>query len=211
MPYDFKREFKELYQPTCTPSIVDVPAMRFVAVRGTGDPNEEEGPYQQAVGLLYGISYTIKMSYKGSHEIAGYFPFVVPPLEGLWWQEGVVGVDLARKQDFCWISMIRLPDFVSHDTFGWAVAEASRKKGADFSKAELFEYREGLCVQCLHVGPYDMEPATVAAMDEFAADAGYLPDYSDARLHHEIYLSDPRKGNPDKLRTIIRHPVRQGA
>lgn len=211
MPYDFKREFKELYQPTCTPSIVDVPAMHFVAVRGTGNPNEEGGSYQQAVGLLYGISYTIKMSYKGSHEIAGYYPFVVPPLEGLWWQEGSVGVDFTRKQDFCWISMIRLPDFVGQDVFEWAVAEATRKKGTDFSKVEFFEYHEGLCVQCLHVGPFDMEPATVAAMDEFATSEGYVPDFSDTRLHHEIYLSDPRKGNPEKLRTIMRHPVRRSA
>lgn len=211
MPYDFKREFKDLYQPKHSPSIVDVPAMHFVAVRGTGDPNEEGGSYQQAVGLLYGISYTIKMSYKGPREIEGYYPFVVPPLEGLWWQEGIAGVDFTRKQDFCWISMIRLPDFVSQDVFGWAVSEATRKKGADFSKSEFFEYHEGLCVQSLHVGPFDTEPATIAAMDEFAVSEGYVLDHSDTRLHHEIYLSDPRKGSPEKLRTIIRHPVRRDA
>ena len=209
MPFDFKKEYKEFYLPPKKPGIVQVPAMRFVAVRGQGDPNDEDGAYQAAMSVLYGIAYTIKMSPKASHAIDGFFEFVVPPLEGFWWQEGVAGVDYARKQDFNWISCIRLPGFVTRDEFDWAVAEATRKKKADFSSAELMELEEGLCVQCLHVGPYDDEPATVDAMHAFAAEQGYELDFSNGRLHHEIYLSDARRTAPEKLKTVIRHPVRK--
>ena len=209
MAYDFKKEQKTLYAPGKKPSIVEVPAMRFVAVRGEGDPNEENGAYQHALNLLYGVSYTLKMSYKTDRCIEGFFEYVVPPLEGFWWQPGVAGVDYSRKADFNWISAIRVPDFITEDDFAWACAEVARKKGLDCARVELLQIEEGLCAQCLHVGPYDEEPATVAAMAEFAAAEGYAEDFSDTRMHHEIYLGDPRRTAPEKLRTIIRHPVRE--
>ncbi len=209
MAFDYKKEYKEFYLPAKKPSIVTVPAMNFVAVRGAGDPNEEGGAYQQALELLYGLSYTIKMSKKGSHQIEGYFDYVVPPLEGFWWQEGLAGVDYAYKADFQWISCIRLPDFVTPDDFAWAQAEAARKKKRDFSAVELLTLEEGLCVQCLHLGSYDDEPATVDAMHAFAAGQGYELDFSDERRHHEIYLSDPRRTASEKLKTVVRHPVRR--
>ena len=208
MAFDYRKEYKEFYLPKGTPSIVTVPKMNFIAVRGSGDPNEEDGEYKQAIGLLYGIAYTIKMSKKGSHQITGYFDYVVPPLEGFWWQDGVVGVDFAHKDSFQWISVIRLPDFVTKEDFDWAVSEAAAKKKQDFSKAEFFAYDEGLCVQCMHIGPYDDEPATVQLMYEFMEQEGYELDISDKRLHHEIYLSDARKTAPEKLKTVIRHPIR---
>ncbi|MDY6361466.1 MAG: GyrI-like domain-containing protein, partial [Lachnospiraceae bacterium] len=167
MAFDFKKEYQEFYMPKGTPSIVTVPEMNFIAVRGSGDPNDEEGEYKQAIGLLYGIAFTIKMSKKGSYQIDGYFDYVVPPLEGFWWQDGVIGVDYTHKDSFRWISVIRLPDFVTKDDFDWAVKEAAAKKKQDFSKVEFFTYDEGLCVQCMHIGAYDDEPATVAAMHRF--------------------------------------------
>lgn len=209
MAFDYKKEYKEFYLPKSKPGIVAVPAMRFVAVRGKGDPNEAGGAYENAVGLLYNVAYTIKMSYKGDYSIDGYFQYVVPPLEGLWWQEGVMGVDSEHKEDFHWISMIRLPDFVKKTDFDWAVAEASRKKKLDFSAAEFFSYDEGLCVQCMHIGPYDAEPATVALMHDYAREEGYDLDLNDERRHHELYLGDPRKTAPEKLKTVLRHPVKK--
>ena len=207
MAFDYKKEYKEFYMPKDTPSIVTVPKMNYIAVRGGGDPNEEGGDYKQAIGLLYAIAFTIKMSKKGQHEIEGYFDYVVPPLEGFWWQDGVNGIDYARKADFNWISVIRLPDFVTKEDFDWAIGEATAKKKNDFSKVEFFTYEEGLCVQCMHIGSYDDEPATVEAMHQFAADKGYVPDITKKRLHHEIYLSDARKVAPEKLKTVIRHPI----
>lgn len=183
--------------------------MQFVAVRGAGDPNEENGAYKQAVGLLYAVSYALKMSYKTSYRIEGFFQYVVPPLEGFWWQPGVAGVDYSNKDSFNWISCIRVPDFVTPADFEWAVQQVGTKKGLDCSNVELLALEEGLCVQALHVGPYDDEPATVAAMIAFAQENGYVADFSDARMHHEVYLSDPRRAAPEKLRTIIRHPVRK--
>ena len=209
MAFDFKKEYKDLYQPKTVPSIVTVPPMRFIAVRGAGDPNESEGAYQHALNLLYGVAYTLKMSYKTGHRIDGYFEYAVPPLEGFWFQEGVQGVDYARKGDFRWISVIRVPDFVGEQDFCWAVDTATQKKKLDFSPVELLTVDEGLCVQCMHIGPYDLEPATVARMHRFCAEQGYAPDFSDVRLHHEIYLSDPRRGDPAKLKTVIRHPIRR--
>ena len=209
MAFDYKKEYKEFYLPPKKPSIVDVPEMRFIAVRGKGNPNEEDGEYKASIGLLYGIAFTIKMSKLGDHRIDGYFDYVVPPLEGFWWQDGVQGIDYSRKDDFQWISLIRLPDFVTQDVFDWAVAEATRKKNAEFSKVEYLTYNEGLCVQCMHIGPYDNEPATIQAMDEFVEKAGYEADFSDSRFHHEIYLSDARKVRPEKLKTVIRHPIRK--
>lgn len=210
MAFDFKKECKELYKPASKPSIVTVPPMSYVAVRGKGDPNTEGGEYQNALPLLYGIAYTVKMSKKGSRSIEGYFDFVVPPLEGFWWQESPSGdIDYVRKDDFNFISCIRLPDFVTRDDFDWAVAEATNKKKLDFSAVELLKVDEGLCVQCMHTGPYDNEPATVNAMHEYTTERGYVPDFSDTRLHHEIYLSDPRKCAPEKLKTVVRHPIKR--
>ena len=209
MAFDFKKEYKEFYLPSGKPGIVTVPPMKYLAVRGSGNPNEEEGDYKKAVGLLYALAYTIKMSPKGGHMIEGYFDYVVPPLEGLWYQEGISGVDYSRKDEFHWISMIRVPDFVTEDVFQWAVREAERKKNIDVSKAELLTADEGLCFQIMHVGAFDDEPATVKVMDDFALENGYELDFSPIRLHHEIYLSDPRRCAPEKLRTIIRHPVRR--
>lgn len=208
MAFDYKKEYKEFYLPPAKPGIVTIPAMNFVAVRGSGNPNDEDGEYKAALELLYGIAFTLKMSYKGSHRIDGYFEYVVPPLEGFWWQEGVAGIDYAHKNDFQWISVIRLPDFVTKADFDWAVAEATAKKKREFSKAEFLTYEEGLCVQCMHLGSYDNEPATVQLMNDFAKAQGYQIAIDDVRRHHEIYLSDPRRTAPDKLKTVIRHPIK---
>lgn len=209
MAFDYKKEYREYYLPPKKPGIVEIPTMNFAAVRGAGDPNEEDGAYKRAIGLLYGVAFTLKMSEKAGHKIEGYFSYVVPPLEGLWWQEGVCGVDYTQKEKFQWISMIRLPDFVDKKAFEWAVEEASRKKQEDFSAVEFFTWQEGLCVQCMHIGPYDTEPETVEKMERFIAEQGYLPDFSDNRYHHEIYLGDPRRAAPGKLKTVLRHPIRK--
>ena len=211
MAFDFKKEYKEFYMPKAEPCIVSVPAMNYIAVRGKGDPNDEGGEYKRAIELLYGLAYTIKMSKKGGRAIEGYFDYVVPPLEGFWWQDDAAPADfdLAAKQNFNWISVIRLPDFVTREDFEWALAEAARKKKDDFSKVEFLSVDEGECVQCMHIGPYDSEPATVARMHEYAESLGYVPDINGTRLHHEIYLSDPRKAAPDKMKTVVRHPVRK--
>lgn len=207
MVFDYKKEYKEFYLPPKTPELIDIPSMNFAAVRGKGNPNEEDGEYKSSIGLLYGIAFTIKMSRLGSRKIEGYFEYVVPPLEGMWWQKGVSGIDYSKKETFEWISMIRLPDFVTKEDFDWAVAEATKKKGLDFSRTEFFTYREGLCVQCMHVGPYDAEPATIEKMDAYAAERGYAVDIGASRFHHEIYLGDPRRCDETKLKTVIRHPV----
>lgn len=209
MAFDYKKEYRQFYLPKNRPEIVTVPKMYFVAVRGKGDPNAEDGEYKTAVGALYAIAYTIKMSKLGDHRIDGYFDYVVPPLEGLWWQDGIKGVDYTHKDQFKWISLIRLPDFVKEEDFEWARKEAEIKKKLDLSKAEFYSYDEGLCVQCMHLGPYDDEPATVKLMDQHIEEKGYVNDFSDERMHHEIYLSDPRKASPDKMKTVIRHPIRK--
>ena len=208
MAFDFKKEYKEYYLPKGTPSIVRVPKMNYIAVRGSGNPNNEDGEYKRAIGLLYGIAYIIKMSKKGDRRIEGYFDFVVPPLEGFWWQDGIDGVDYAHKESFHWISVIRLPDFVTEEDFQWVVDEAEKKKKQDFSNVEFLTVEEGLCVQCMHIGSYNDEPATVAMMHEFMEQQGYELDITDKRLHHEIYLSDARKVAPEKLKTVIRHPIK---
>lgn len=207
MPFDFKKEYKEFYMPPKRPTIVTVPKMNYIAVRGEGDPNIEGGEYKHSIELLYGIAYTIKMSKKSDHQIEGYFDFVVPPLEGFWRQDGVQGVDYAHKENFKWVSLIRLPDFVTKADFDRAAAEATRKKKMDFSKAGFLTYDEGLCVQCMHIGSYDDEPATVDHMHEYMTEQGYSLDITDSRFHHEIYLSDARKVPPEKLKTVIRHPI----
>ena len=210
MAFDFKKEYREFYLPKDVPGIVTVPRMNYVAVRGEGDPNDEDGAYKRAIGTLYAIAFTVKMSKTGGRRIDGYFEYVVPPLEGFWRQEGIAGIDYAHKERFRWISVIRLPDFVTKADFDWAVAEAARKKKADCSGAEFLTLDEGLCVQCMHIGSYDDEPATVERMHRYMEQQGCVLDITDERLHHEIYLSDARKVAPEKRKTVIRHPIRRG-
>lgn len=209
MAFDFKKEYREFYLPKNRPEIVTVPKANYIAVRGHGDPNEPGGAYQKAIEVLYSVAYTLKMSYKTDHKIEGFFEYVVPPLEGFWWQDGVNGVDYGDKSTFNWISVIRLPDFVTEADFRWAVDTAAKKKKLDCPAVELLPIDEGLCVQILHIGSYDTEPETVAVLDRFLAENGYVNDFSPIRLHHEIYLSDARKTAPDKLKTVIRHPIKQ--
>ena len=209
MAFDFKKEYREFYLPGKKPQIVTIPKMNYIAVRGSGDPNDEGGEYKKAIELLYSIAFTIKMSKRSDHRIEGYFDYVVPPLEGFWWQDGVTGIDYGHKEDFKWISVIRLPDFVSKVDFDWAVSQAANKKKMDFSQVEFITIEEGMCVQCMHIGSYDDEPQTVKLMDEYINENGYENDLSMTRLHHEIYLSDARKVPNDRLRTVIRHPIRQ--
>ena len=210
MAFDFKKEYKEFYMPKNKPEIVDVPSANYIAVRGKGDPNEEGGAYQQAIGVLYAIAYTIKMSYKTDHHIEGFFEYVVPPVEGFWWQDDTDGVNYSDKASFNWISVIRLPDFVTKDDFEWAVQTATKKKKLDCSSAEFLTVNESLCVQIMHLGAFDDEPATVEIMNKFIHENGYVNDINDRRLHHEIYMSDARKVAPEKWKTVIRHPIRKG-
>ncbi|MDO4944533.1 MAG: GyrI-like domain-containing protein [Ruminococcus sp.] len=209
MAFDFKKEFKEFYMPKNKPEVVTVPKTNYIAVRGKGDPNDVDGAYKQAIGVLYAVAYTLKMSYKTDYKIEGFFEYVVPPLEGFWWQEGVNGADYSKKSEFNWISVIRLPDFVTKKDFDWAVRTAEKKKKLDCSSAEFLTVDEGLCVQIMHIGSYDDEPATAAIMDKYISENGYVNDFSETRLHHEIYLSDPRKTVPEKRKTVIRHPIRK--
>ena len=209
MAFDYKKEYKEFYMPKNKPNIIEIPKMNYIAVRGKGNPNEENSEYKQTIGLLYSIAFTIKMSYKTSHKIEGYFQYVVPPLEGFWWQDGIDGLDYNKKEDMEFISMIRLPDFVTKEEFDWAISEANNKKKQDFSKVEYLIYDEGLCVQCMHIGSYDNEPATIEMMKSYAEENGYEIDITDSRFHHEIYLSDPRRCDESKLKTVIRHPIRK--
>ena len=205
MAFDFKREYREFYMPKDQPEIIHVPPMNYIAVRGQGNPNTEDGAYQQAIGILYAVAYTLKMSYKTGYRIEGFFDYVVPPLEGFWQTEA--GVE--AKDAFQWISVIRLPDFVTPEVFDWAVHEAAEKKKKDFSAVKYFTYEEGLCVQCMHLGPYDNEPATIAALGRFAVENGCALDLDGCRRHHEIYLSDPRRCAPERLKTVIRQPVKR--
>lgn len=210
MPFDFKKEYKEFYMPKQVPAVITVPSMNYIAVSGTGNPNDEAGEYKEAVGLLYAVAYTLKMSEKSGYEMKGFFDYVVPPLEGLWWQQGSdEKIDYSRKDDFSWISMMRIPDFVSPDDVEWAKQTATKKKGLDCSKVEFMNLDEGLCVQIMHVGSYDSEPETVRLMDDYLEAEGFKKDINDVRRHHEIYLSDPRKADPSKMKTVIRHPIRE--
>lgn len=212
MPFDFKKEFKEFYKPSKKPAIVTIPKMNFIAVKGKGDPNEENGEYKNSISLIYTIAYTLRMSYKTDYKIDGYFKYVVPPLEGLWWQKDLKGsFDYNNKKDMEFISIMRLPDFITEDDFNWAVDEATKKKKMDFSKGEFLPYEEGECVQVMHIGAYDDEPATIDLMDKYMEEKGYELDISDTRHHHEIYLSDPRRCNESNLKTVIRHPIRKKA
>ena len=210
MAFDYKKEYKEFYMPKNKPSIVKVPKMNYIAVRGMGDPNKENGEYKKSIELLYGIAYTIKMSHKGAHKINGFFEYVVPPLEGFWWQNDLKEmIDYNNKDAMNFISLIRLPDFVTKEDFDWAIEQATQKKKRDFSQVEFLTYDECICVQCMHLGSYDNEPATIYLMHTYMKDHGYALDITNTRFHHEIYLSDPRKCNVNKLKTVIRHPIRK--
>jgi len=209
MAFDFKKEYKELYMPKSQPSIITAPIMNYIAVRGKGDPNEADGEYKKSIELLYAIAYTIKMSHKGNYKIEGYFDYIVPPLEGLWWQDGTKDIDYTKKDTFNFISIIRLPDFVTKKDFNWAIEAATLKKKLDFKKVEFLTYNEGICVQCLHAGSYDNERLTIDLMENYALDNGYQIDLSKSRFHHEIYLTDPRKCDENQLKTVIRHPIKK--
>ncbi len=209
MAFDFKKEFKEYYMPKNKPQIVDIPSMNYIAVRGKGNPNDEGGEYKKAIEVLYAVAYTLKMSYKTDYKIEGFFEYVVPPLEGFWWSDNGGNFDYSDKSELKWISVIRLPDFVTEKDFLWAVETASKKKKIDCSSAEFLTVAEGLCVQIMHNGSYDDEPATVAVMDEYISENGCVNDLGSERLHHEIYLSDPRKSPPEKWKTVIRHPIKK--
>lgn len=211
MAFDFKKEYKEFYMPKNKPEIVTVPKANYIAVRGKGDPNDENGAYQQAISVLYAVAYTLKMSYKTDYKIKGFFEYVVPPLEGFWWQDHAEGIDYSDKSAFRWISVIRLPDFVSENDFAWAVDTATKKKGLDCSSAEFLTVDEGLCVQIMHLGAFDKEPETVEMMDAYIKENGYVNDINDKRLHHEIYMSDARRVAPEKWKTVIRHPIKKKA
>ena len=208
MAFNFKKEYKQFYVPKNKPEIVTIPKTNFIAIEGQGDPNEEDGAYKQAISVLYAIAYTLKMSYKTDYTIRGFFEYVVPPLEGFWWQEGVQGVDYTNKASFHWISVIRLPDFIKKKDVTWAKESATKKKKIDCSAAKFLTIDEGLCVQMMHHGPYDDEPASVALMDAYINANGYENDFSAQRLHHEIYLSDARRVSPEKRKTVIRHPIK---
>lgn len=209
MAFDYKKEYKEFYLPKKRPEIIEMPSMNFLAVRGMGDPNEEGGDYKISIGLLYGIAFTIKMSKMGNRKIEGYFDYVMPPLEGFWWQEGMREMDFTRKADFQWISMIRLPDFVKREDFQWAKNEAQRKKNRDFSRVEFMTFQEGLCVQCMHIGSYDEESATMEEMNRYLTREGFVLDFTEERRHHGIYLSDARRIAPQRRRTVIRDPIKK--
>lgn len=209
MAFDYKKEYKEFYLPLMTPQLVTIPPMNYIAVRGKGDPNEEGGEYKEAIGILYAVAFTIKMSKKSGKEIDGFFDYVVPPLEGFWKPNDGNGFNIKRKSEFIWTSVIRLPDFVSKADFDWAVQYAGQKKNKDFSKAQFLTVNEGACVQIMHIGDYDDEDRSIALMDEFISENGYRNDFSDKRLHHEIYLSDARRVERSRLKTVIRHPVKK--
>ena len=208
MAFDFKKEYKEFYLPKNKPEIVNVPEMFFIAIKGMGNPNDVNGAYKQAIGKLYNVAYTIKMSKMGHHRISGYYDYVVPPLEGFWWQDGIDGIDYSNKSLFQWISVIRVPEFVSNIDFDWAIKQVEQKKKIDCSNVKLITIEEGLCVQCMHIGSYDNEPITVALMNQYLSDNGYENDFCNNRMHHEIYLSDVRKVKVDSLKTVIRHPIK---
>ncbi len=216
--YDFKKQFKDFYTPPQAPMLIDVPAMRFLTIEGSGDPNEQGGAYQTAVEVLYGLCYTVKMSKMGQSTPKGYFDYIVPPLEGLWWLNGDV-FDLIRLRDksqYQWVSMIRQPDFVDDAVLLWAKGELLKKKPLlDTGSVRLLSWTKGLCVQCMHIGPFDDEPETLAKIEAFTIESGYEnaigDDLADGtiRRHHEIYLGDPRKTASEKLKTVLRHPVKK--
>lgn len=208
MAFDYKKEYKELYTPKAQPAFIQVPPMNYMAVQGKGDPNAENSEYKESVALLYPVAFTLKMSARSGRNIQGFFDYVVPPLEGFWWLDGETELNFEHKSDFRFLSVIRLPDFVTEQDLQWAVEDAQRKKKTDFSKVRFLRRDEGFCVQCMHIGSYDDEPSTIARMYEYCAHGGYAPDLTGERLHHEIYLSDPRRTAPERCKTVLRLPIR---
>lgn len=209
--FDFKKEYKNLYLPGKQPVIIDVPGMKFIMVEGKGNPNTCK-EYSDAMEILYGLSYGIKMSKMNGTQPEGYFEYVVPPFEGLWWVEagGFDGMKITDKDKLCWISMIRQPDFVTEAVFEQAKVNLKKKKpDLETAKASFRTFEEGLCAQVMHTGPYDDEPETIRKLIDFIEESGYEQDISDKRMHHEIYLGDPRKTKPENLKTVIRHPIRK--
>ncbi len=206
MTIDFKKTDKNLYLPKDKPMIIDVPEMLFIMIDGKGDPNNNQS-YNEAVEILYGLSYTIKMSIKKGINIPGFYDYVVPPLEGLWWiEEGEF--DLKFRDNWLWTSMIRQPEFVTQDVFQWAVDSFHKKKpDLQVERAKLKTFSEGLCVQMMHIGLYADEPVTLEIMKEFMYSNNLVDETGNKRKHHEIYLSDPNKTEPNSLKTVLRHPV----
>ena len=209
MTFDYKKEYKEYYLPKNKPVLVSIPRMNYIAINGHGDPNDEKGEYKDALSLLYSIAFTLKMSYKTDYHIEGYFSYVVPPLEGLWWQNNSNTIDYQHKEDFNWISMIRLPDFITKKDVDWAITTANAKKQKSHSQVYFFTLEEGLCVQCMHRGSFDDEPATLELIHSYIDNNDLLTDISETRRHHEIYLSDPRKCKAENIKTVLRIPVRK--
>ncbi len=209
--FDYKKEYKDLYLPPKKPMVIEVPEMTFIAVDGQGDPNTCPA-YRNALEMLYGLSWTIKMSKMGGEKPPGYFEYVVPPLEGLWWVDDTLfnGFNIKEKGRFCWTSMIRQPEFVNMETLEWACKRLSAKKmGLDLAAARLWTFQEGLCVQMMHIGSYDEEADSIQLLERFTEEAGYTIDISSKRRHHEIYLSDPRKCQKQNLKTVIRQPIKK--
>ena len=206
---DYKKEYKDLYSPKNEPMKIDIPEITFVTIEGKGNPNDKDGEYKKALEIIYGIQYSIKMSKKGDFIPNGYFDYVVPPLEGLWWSDNEMKFPIKDKSKFCWISMIRLPEYVTKDVFEWACIEVNKKKKIDTKKAKYLKIKEGLCVQMMHIGSYDDEPKTIKIMEEFIVKNNFVNDIGSKRRHHEIYLSDPRKSEPNKMKTILRIPIKK--
>jgi hypothetical protein len=206
---DYKKEYKDLYSPKNQPMIIDVPEITFVAVEGKGNPNDKNGEYHKAMELLYGIEYTIKMSKMGTNIPNGYFDYVVPPLEGLWWVDNSTTIPPKDKSEYNWISIIRLPEYVTEDVFSWARNEVKNKKNIETEKAEYIKIKEGLCVQCMHIGSYDEEQKTIKLMEKYIEENNLVNDINEKRRHHELYLSDPEKTAAEKLKTILRIPIRK--
>lgn len=208
---DYKKEYKDLYMPKNTPSIIDVPKMIFIMVDGKGNPNTSK-EYENAINVLYGLSYTIKMSKMDNNNIKGYFEYVVPPLEGFWdGEDGYFdGLNIVNKDKFIWTSFIRQPEFVTEEVYNWALEQLKKKKPElDYKSVRYEVLEEGKCVQIMHYGPYDTESESIIKMNEFVLKNGYENDFNNGRRHHEIYLGDPRKTKPENLKTVIRHPVKK--
>lgn len=208
---DYKKKYKDLYMPKTVPMVIDVPEIPFIMVDGMGDPNTSK-EYQEALEILYGLSFAIKMSKMNGTQPERYFDYVVPPLEGLWQGETGYfdGIQITDKSKFRWISMIRQPEFVTEQVFENAKKALKLKKPElDLSKAYYKAFGEGLCVQIMHIGAYDDEPLSVKKMNDYLKENGYENDFSETRLHHELYLNDPRRTSPDKLKTVIRHPIKK--
>jgi hypothetical protein len=200
---DFKKALKHLYNPSQKAfSVVDVPPMNFLMLDGHGDPNNNPA-YQEVVDTLYTMAYAVKFALKPQG-----FDYVVPPLEGLWWIEDMAQFSLASKEEWDWTMMIMQPERVTAELVEQVRADVARKKDPPaLPRLRFGAYHEGLAVQIMYIGPYADEGPTIARMHAFAA----AEDYALRGKHHEIYLSDPRRTPPERLKTVIRQPIRQTA